>query len=149
MLNGLELGNAAFLALNVLEQSTKIFVSGRTSRAWANVNLVLMHRACEMLVGYYGKLAMAYVGLAGSVAGMMFGIVAVDATGEQARRVGEEVVCVDLRDSFVDSGEVDSRWANTDFEMTDNCGANGKFLATVSRRADDIPWTMVRGIKML
>ena len=50
VLNDLKLGNTAFLALNVLAQSTKSCESGTTSRGWADVNLVLMDRACKMLV---------------------------------------------------------------------------------------------------
>ena len=49
-LNGLELGDATFLTLDVLAQGTKSCESGPTSRGWADVNLVLMDRACKMLV---------------------------------------------------------------------------------------------------
>ena len=50
MLNGLELGNTTFLALNMLAQSTQSCESGPTSRGWTDVNLVLMDRAWKMLV---------------------------------------------------------------------------------------------------
>ena len=50
MLNGLELGNTTFLALNVLAQGAKSREPGPASRGWADVNLVLMDRARKMLV---------------------------------------------------------------------------------------------------
>ena len=50
VLNGLELGDTAFLTLDVLAQSTKRCESGPTIGGWADVNLVLMDWACKMLV---------------------------------------------------------------------------------------------------
>ena len=95
------------------------------------------------------QVALISTAIPGSVAGIIFGIVAVGATGEQTGRVGDYVGCVVLAHISVNSGAVDSRSTGTAFEVKDKCGARDKFLATASERTDNILWTMDRRVEML
>ena len=95
------------------------------------------------------QVALVSTAVPGSVAGKIFGIVAGGATGEQARRVGNYVVCVVLAHISVNSSAVDARSTGTAFEVKDKRGARDEFQTTASERAYDVFWTMDRGIEML
>ena len=95
------------------------------------------------------QVALVSIAVPGSVAGIVFGIVASGATGEQTGRVRDYVGCVVLAHISVNGGAVDSRSTSTAFEVKDKCGARDKFHATASERADNILWTMDRRVEML
>ena len=95
------------------------------------------------------QVALVSTAVPGSFTGIIPGIVAGGATGEQAGRVGDYVGCVILAHNSVDSGAVEARTTSTFFEVKDKCGARDEFLVTVCERADNILWTMDRRIEML
>ena len=156
MLNGLELGNTASLALNVLAQSTKSCEPDPTSRGRADIDFILVDRASKVLiqglqrgVAAMTQVALVSIAVPGFAAGIVLDIVARGATGEQAGRVGNYVVCVVLAYGSVDSGTVDSRWTGTTFKVEDERGVRNEFHATGSGRARDILWTMGRRVEVL
>ena len=95
------------------------------------------------------QVALVSMAVPGSAAGVILGIVAGGAIGEQAGRVGNYVVCVVLAHISVNSGAVDSRSTGTAFEVKNKCGTRNEFQATASERANDILWTMDRRVEML
>jgi hypothetical protein len=156
VLNGLELENITFLALNVLAQSTKSCEPGPTSTGRADIDFILVDGASKVLIqglqrGVITMTQVAPVSIAvpGFFTGIVLDIVARGATGEQAGRVGNYVVCVVLAYGSVDSGTVDSRWTGTAFKVEDERGVKAEFHATGSGRARDILWTMGRRVEVL
>ena len=155
-MNNPELGNPTFLALNVLAQATQSREPSPTSRGRADVNPVLMGRASKMLIQCCQRIVVAMTQVAficlavpGPAAGIILGIVARSATGEQTGRIGNYVVCVVLTNNPVDGDTVHSRSTFASFKVKDERRARDKFHATPVEWTSNILWTMNRRPEVL